>query len=130
MVISSILSSYWTHVYTALFFNTSTASFTSLRIKAGTTSYITCSFDMNSHNPSEAITINLWSKIKQIMYLFSLKIKLLQVHLWPLLLMPWHHQMIGSLQVLECFMFSSKLDKDPFAIHLHQNTVLFCLHLW
>lgn len=34
-------------------------------MNAGTTNSITYSFDINSHNPSEAITINLWSMIKK-----------------------------------------------------------------
>ncbi len=65
MVISSIFSSSLTHASTAFFCSTYTASLTSFLTNAGTTRFITSSLEMNSHNPSEAITINLCSNFNQ-----------------------------------------------------------------
>ena len=75
IVISSIFSSYLIHASTALFSKTSTASCTSFLTKAGTTRFITSSFSMNYHSPSDAITINLWSKFKTNITFLYLKLQ-------------------------------------------------------
>lgn len=63
IVISSMLSSYLFHAYTANFYKSCTAEWGSFLTNAGATIFNTSSFDINYHNPSEAITANLFSNI-------------------------------------------------------------------
>ena len=60
---SSMLSSSFSHAFTAILSNSRTAPSASLRTNAGPTTFNTYSLPMNYHNPSDPTTMNLFSTL-------------------------------------------------------------------
>ena len=118
MVMSSTLSSSLSQAFTAMFSNSFTASYGLFRIKAGTTVFMTSSFEMNYHSPSDPTTINLFSVLCQI-YILLFNVSVSRAHRSLQQLMQHNLRTTSSSPNQECFAPESKLETDQPALHLH-----------